>query len=106
MALMLLGTAAVYFALHEIRGALILLFSLVPVLGIDVFLEARSRSALRKLAQALAPTAEVVRDGALREVASSELVRGDWLLLKEGGILHADGVVRTAANLSCDESSL
>ena len=79
---------------------------IVPVLGVDVLMEARSRSALKKLASAVAPRARVLRDGHPAEIPTAELVPGDLLLFREGDILHADGVVRSAANLAIDESQL
>src|SRR5678809_970191 len=62
MAVMLLVAAGVYLVLGERRDAVVMLAALVPVIGIDVFLEARSRSALKKLALSVAPRARVVRD--------------------------------------------
>jgi P-type Ca2+ transporter type 2C len=106
MALMLVAAAAVYLLLGEARDGIILLIALVPVLGVDVFLEARSREALKKLAQAVAPRARVVRDGREIEVPTEALVLGDLLILREGDILHADGTVRRAANLAVDEAQL
>ncbi|HXZ85906.1 MAG TPA: cation-transporting P-type ATPase [Myxococcota bacterium] len=106
MALMLLAAAAIYIALGERRDAAVMLVALVPVLGVDVFLEARSRSALKKLSQSVAPRARVLRDGRELSVDTAELVPGDLLLLAEGEFVHADGVIRAAANLAIDESSL
>jgi Ca2+-transporting ATPase len=106
MALMLLAAAAVYFALGETRDATVMLAALVPVIGVDVFLEARSRSALKQLARSVAPHARVIRDGQEAEVETADLVPGDLLVLGEGEFIHADGVVRSAANLAIDESSL
>ena len=106
MALMLGGAALLYSLLGETTDATILAIALVPVLGVDVFLEARSRSALAKLAKAVEPAANVIRDGIAKTVPTVELVPGDLLVLQEGGFAVADGVVRDAANLSLDESSL
>jgi Ca2+-transporting ATPase len=106
MALMLLLAAGIYFALGEPGDAYVMLIALVPVLGVDVVLEARSRAALRRLAQAASPPAHVVRDGEARTIPGAEIVPGDVVLLREGDVVHADGVVRTAANLAVDESSL
>ena len=94
------------FLLGETRDAVVLALALIPVLGVDVALEARSRSALEKLARAAAPFAEVVREQEIRSVPFEEVVPGDLLVLREGQALAADGVVRWAANLSIDESSL
>src|SRR5574342_133436 len=106
MALMLGLAAAAYLALGERRDGIILLVALVPVLGVDVVLEARSRGALRKLAEAVRPLARVVRGGATVEIPAEAIVPGDLLVLSEGDVLHADGVVRRAQNLSVDEAPL
>ncbi len=106
MAVMLAVAAAVYLALGERRDGIILLVTLVPVLGVDVVLEARSRSALKRLAEAVRPLARVVRAGATLEIPSQEIVPGDLLVLAEGDVLHADGLVRQAQNLSLDEAPL
>ena len=106
MAVMLALAAGTYFLLGEKRDGWILLIALIPVLGVDVLLEARSRNALKKLAQTLAPRAWVIRDGKEKEIASEELVPGDLLALKEGDRVLGDGVLRQCANLSVDESQL
>ncbi|MHB8878990.1 MAG: cation-translocating P-type ATPase [Myxococcaceae bacterium] len=106
MALMLAAAAAIYLALGERRDGIILLVALVPVLGIDVLLETRSRKALKKLSAAVAPRARVVRGGRELEVPTEDLVPGDLLVLFEGDVLHADGVVREGNNLALDESPL
>ena len=106
MALMLAGAALLYLLLGKPHEAAVLAAVIVPVLAVDVLMEARSRSALRQLASAVAPRARVLRDGRPVEVPTDELVPGDLLLLREGDILHADGIVRRAANLAVDESQL
>jgi Ca2+-transporting ATPase len=77
MALMLAAAGAVYFLLGDARDGAILLISLVPVLGVDVALDLRSRAALRKLAEAVSPLARVLRGAAEQEIASEGVVRGD-----------------------------
>lgn len=47
MAVMLVVAAAVYFLLGETRDAIVLALALIPVLGVDVVLETRSRAARR-----------------------------------------------------------
>jgi Ca2+-transporting ATPase len=69
MALMLAAAGAVYFLLGDARDGAILLISLVPVLGVDVALDLRSRAALRKLAEAVSPLARVLRGAAEQEIA-------------------------------------
>jgi Ca2+-transporting ATPase len=106
MAVMLFVAGGVYFALGETRDAVVMLVALVPVIGVDVFLEARSRTALKRLARSVAPHARVIRDGCETTIGTDALVPGDLLALAEGEFIHADGVVRAAANLAVDESSL
>ncbi len=106
MAIMLAAAAVVYLLLGETRDAVVLALALIPVLGVDVVLEARSRAALDQLARAAAPFATVVRDGTAGPVPVDEVVPGDLLVLEEGHVIAADGVVRVAANLAVDESSL
>ena len=106
MAVMLAIAAGLYWLLGETRDAVILGIALIPVLGVDVFLEVRSRAALKKLAAAASPAAHVVRDGAVMTVPLGEVVPGDLLALVEGHVAGADGLVVWAANLSMDESAL
>lgn len=106
MAVMLVAAAAVYFVLGETRDATVLAFALIPVLGVDVALEARSRAALDKLARAAAPLTDVVRDGHVVSAPIEEVVPDDVLVLREGHAVAADSVVRRAANVTVDEWSL
>jgi len=106
MAIMLLAAAVLSFAAGQRRDGIVLLVALFPVLAVDVLLEARSRKALKKLAQAVSPRATVVRDGAPAEIPTEEIVPGDILLIREGDVLHADGTVAWSAHLAIDESML
>jgi len=106
MSLMLLMVGVVYLALGDTQDGVIVLVALLPVVGVDVFLDTRSNQALKKLNSALAPNARVIRDGQEREVPTRDLVPGDALVLREGMVIHADGVLRKAQNLAFDESQL
>jgi Ca2+-transporting ATPase len=106
MALMLAATATVYLWLGDTTDGVIMLAALVPVLGVDVVLEARARGALKQLSAAVAPQARVVRGGRVTTIPTRDIVPGDVLLLREGDFILADGVVHTAANLALDESQL
>jgi Ca2+-transporting ATPase len=106
MAVMLAGAAGLYWLLGEHRDAAVLALALIPVLGVDVLLQARSRSALKNLAAAAAPRAYVVRDGSVTDVRLEDVVPGDLVALVEGHAAPADGDVVWTANLAMDESSL
>ena len=106
MAVMLAIAAVIYSLLGDRRDALVLALALIPVLGVDMLLEARSHVALAKLARAAAPVAEVVRDGRVRALPLEDVVPGDLVMLREGHVVAADGVMQWAANVAIDESSL
>src|SRR6516225_1321486 len=106
MALMLGAASAAYFFLNEALEAMVLLCALVPGWAIDVILQARARGALKQLAQAVAPRVIVLRDGKEVEIDTERIVPGDAILVKEGGIIYADGVLRVGSNLTLDESQL
>jgi Ca2+-transporting ATPase len=84
MAVMLAIAASIYFLLGETRDAIVLALALIPVIGVDVVLEARSPAALHKLAEAAAPFAYVVRDGHVVTVPIEEVVPGDLLSCVRG----------------------
>jgi P-type Ca2+ transporter type 2C len=106
MALMLVAASATYFILNQRTEAVVLLAALVPILGVDVVLDARSRGALKKLAQSLSSRTTVIRDGVEGEIETDHVVPGDLMLLTEGGFIHANGWLRAGSNLAIDESQL
>jgi len=54
----------------------------------------------------VSPRDRVLRGGSELEIPSESVVRGDLLLLRDGEIVQADGVVGAQASLSLDESQL
>src|SRR6185437_3514755 len=97
MAIMLAVAAVAYLLMGERLEGAVLLAALVPVLGIDVILEIRSQTALKKLATNVEAKARVIRDAREQEVPSEVLVPEDLLLLREGDIVHADATVVSAS---------
>lgn len=68
--------------------------------------EARAEEAVAALQRMSAATAGVLRDGEERRIPSSDVVRGDVLLLAEGDAVAADARVIQAATLMVAEASL
>ena len=68
--------------------------------------EARAETAVAALAKMTAAMSSVMRDGQLRRVPSTELVRGDVLVLNEGDSVGADARLVRAASLRVQEASL
>ncbi|HZB22840.1 MAG TPA: hypothetical protein VE444_03260, partial [Gaiellaceae bacterium] len=74
--------------------------------AIGIAQEVRAKRALDELAELVAPTANVVRDGEPRRLAVEKVVEGDLVLLAPGDGVVADGVVERARTLAVDESIL
>ncbi len=103
--LLLLGAAAVTFALGEmIDGLFILLFVFLGT-GLNVFQEYKSNAAADKLKSYFVRSITVRRDGHDQEVPIVEIVPGDILNLESGDIVPADAIVRQARNLLVDETT-
>ncbi|HEX6457293.1 MAG TPA: HAD-IC family P-type ATPase [Thermoleophilaceae bacterium] len=79
---------------------------LVANTSIGIVQEVRAKHALDRLAALVAPTATVVRDGQVRELAVNEVVTGDLVRLKAGDQVVADGKVEEAEALGIDASIL
>jgi P-type E1-E2 ATPase len=101
--LMVLGGITLW--LGQARDALFLGIVLVNATFGSVQ-EIRAKRALDRLAALVKPTAHVVRDGAVREVAVREIVPDDLVRLQPGDQVVADGTVVAADALRLDESVL
>ncbi len=84
------------------------LFGLVIVWNalIGIVQEVRAKRTLDRLAVLNAPTARVVRDGAVAEIAVGDVVLDDVLRLQTGDQVLADGAVLESDGLEIDESLL
>ncbi len=68
--------------------------------------EAKAEDAVAALSRMTAATASVLRDGQVLRVPSSDLVRGDMLVLCEGDAVGADARLLYATSLRVQEASL
>lgn len=68
--------------------------------------EYKTEKTLDALKNMSSPMAMVYRDGALCQIPSSEIVRGDVLLCEAGDKIPADGVLIESTHLECDEAML
>jgi len=106
MFLLLITAAAIYFFLGEPRDGAIMLIFVSATISIDVIQEWKTDRTLRALKDLSAPHITVIRDGIEQEIASTDLVPGDVMLICEGVKIPADGVILRCADLCADESSL
>jgi len=103
---LLVGAAAVYFVLGDSFDAWLMLLAAIPIATIDAVISYQTENALEKLRQIASPRARVVRGGLEFVIDSSEIARGDIILVNEGEVVPADAVVLESSHLKVDESSL
>ena len=106
MALLLVIAAPIYFAIGDYLDGTIALVALVPVAGVGWLLESRAERALERLRELATPTVTVVRDGRQQQIPSEAVVPDDLLVVREGDVIAADGVLVSGTQLLVDESSL
>lgn len=106
MFILLVISCTVYFLVSQVQEGFIMLAAVLIVSGISVFQGYRSRNAIEALKKIAASKATVVRNGITRQIASDEIVVGDILLLEEGEVIGADGIILSANDLSINESIL
>ena len=106
MFLLLLGSCVIYWALGELKEAFILLISLFLVSGISIFQEYRSRNAIKALKKITSSGAKVLRGGVAILIPSEEVVVNDLVLLEEGSLVPADGILIKSNDFEVNESTL
>jgi Ca2+-transporting ATPase len=106
MFIILLAACIIYFAVGQYQEGIIMLVSIFIVAGISLFQEYRSKNAVLALKKLSASHANVMRDGKAIQIATEEIVVNDLLLLEEGEVIAADGLIVAANDLSLNESIL
>jgi cation-transporting P-type ATPase E len=102
---LLVGFGILELAFGDIRDALFLAI-LIANTGIGILQELRAKRTLDRLSALVAPTATVIRSGEPERVPVEGVVDGDLVRLGPGDQVVADGTLRTADDLSLDESVL
>lgn len=104
MFIILLAACIIYFAVGQYKEGIIMLVSIFIVAGISLFQEYRSKNAVQALKKISAAKATVQRNGIPVSIATEEIVVSDLLLLEEGEVVAADGVIISANDFSLNES--
>ena len=102
----LLVAALVSFLLKEVSDAIIIAIVIVVNATVGVIQEGKAQKALESLKKLTSPKAVVRRDGVIREIPASELVKGDLVLLEAGIQVAADLRLVRTWNLKVEESAL
>ncbi|SDF41288.1 cation-translocating P-type ATPase [Cellulophaga baltica] len=106
MVLLLSVASGIYFLTGNIGDGIFLASAIVLVASISFYQESKSKNALEKLKNITQPKAKVIRDGEIKEVQTHDLVLGDCIMVEEGTIIPADGVIIHSNDFSVNESLL
>lgn len=91
---------------REWTDAIIILAVVILNAIFGVFQESKAEGAIEALKKMATPKARVKRDGAIKEVASTELVPGDIVVIEAGDVVPADLRLYETTTLQIEESSL
>jgi Ca2+-transporting ATPase len=106
MVLILLAAAGVAALAGDVLDAGVILAIVVLNAAIGWLQSVRAERAIAELRRLAALRATVVRSGEAQEIAASELVPGDLVLLEAGAVVPADLRLLAAHQLRIDESAL
>jgi Ca2+-transporting ATPase len=106
MVILLLITSSIYFISGETGDGLFMASAIVLVSVISLYQDSRSRSALDKLKTFSQPLSKVIRDGVIVEILSEDIVSGDSIVIEEGSLIPADGIIVHSNDFSVNESIL
>lgn len=104
--LLLLGSALVAYLVSDVLDAIGILIAVLLSVFFGFFQEYKAEQALSALRKMASPRANVIREGREKEIAASDLVPGDILVLSEGDLVPADCRIIEGANISSDQSAL
>jgi len=106
MFLLLIAIGTIYLTLGDLEEAIILMSFVFVIIGITIYQERKTESALEALRHLSSPRALVIRGGKQVRIPGREVVRDDVILLKDGDRVPADCVVLDSMYLLVDESLL
>ena len=106
LVILLIGAAAVSIALGDAESAAVILAVITMNAVLGTVQTVKAAASLESLKRMSAPTAKVVRDGAVREIPGREVTVGDVVVLDAGDAVCADGRLLECAALKADESAL
>ncbi len=106
MLILLLVASSIYFISGDSGDGIFMLSAILLVSAISLYQDSRSRNALEKLKGFTQPHCKVIRNGAVLEIKSEDIVVGDSLMVEEGTSIAADGQIVHSNDFSVNESIL
>lgn len=106
MVLLLLVASGIYFINGQYSDAIFLSVSILLIVAISLYQEKRSQNALAKLQEFTQPLCKVIREGQRQKIQTQNIVVGDLVIIEEGALAPADGVIIGSNDFSINESIL
>jgi len=106
MVLLLLVASVIYFINKQYSDAVFLSASILLIVAISLYQEKRSQNALAKLQEFTQPLCKVIREGQQQNIKTQDIVVGDFVIVEEGGLVPADGIILRSNDFSVNESIL
>ena len=106
LVILLAVLASISIATGDFRAGTVMTLMIVLGVGLKLIQEAKADNAAAKLKAMITVSATVMRAGVVKEIAISQLVRGDVVTLAAGDMIPADVRVLTAKDLFVIQSSL
>lgn len=106
MVVLLLAAAVIYGINGETGDSIFLGAAILLVATISWYQERRSRNALDAVEKLSQPLCKVIRNGKEEKIRSDDLVVGDVVILEEGSIVPADGIIIRSHDFFLNESML
>jgi Ca2+-transporting ATPase len=106
MLILLAVATIIYFVLGSISDALFMSGAIIFIVSISIYQSNRTSNALRALKEFSRPGATVIRDNSPSYVKTDDIVVGDFVVVSEGELIAADGIIRQLNDFSANESIL
>ncbi|HMO61568.1 MAG TPA: cation-translocating P-type ATPase [Ferruginibacter sp.] len=106
MFILLMAAATIYFLVQQYQEGIIMLVAISIVAGISFYQEFKSKNAIQALKKMSASKATLWRNGLVVKIDAEDIVVDDILLLEEGEIVAADGIIIQSNDFSVNESIL
>lgn len=106
MVILLLVASSIYLISGNLGDGIFLAAAIALVGSISLYQDSKSRRALEKLKSLTQPNCTVIRNGEVKGIPSEQLVIGDSLMVAEGTLIPADGIIVHSNDFSVNESIL
>ncbi len=106
MFVLLVACTVIYFSTGAYSEGFFMLGAIILVSGISFYQDSRSKKALEALKAYSEPSANAIRNNQVVEILSEEIVMGDFVVVSEGELIPADGIVVQINDFSVNESIL